>query len=642
MKERYSSLSIPGFLILALFLTVRSSAQNYTERPEYIKANSNWIHDVFQVSGTMYRYDFNTNPPTVTSVTPIYPPASSTFPYTYENRTAVSDTATGDLLFFTNGGMCYNRNYTTMPNGDSLLGSYSANEGCLIVPVLDSPGKFYLFTVGASEDVAGIPLCYSVIDMNLDGGLGDIIPGRKNIVLDPGPMQESLIGIPGNNCDVWLLVHPQASTIFKAYHITRQGIDPTPVVSSPGTMISGAPYTFEGGSMSVSPDRSMVAIGSFSYSCPLIGWQSGLGGLMVTRFDPETGEISNGIQINNFMANYSSCFSPDGTKLYAHGIMTDSTGTDTLPCSIMQYDVSTYTQSAIMASEYLVAQNPNTFNGIITSLRRWNDTIIISYDLAHITSPNLAGSACNLQISSYLPTQNIYAGGTLGLDAIYPLPPDTIFRLVLDTTMCESFVLEAPASYTQYLWDNNVTGVTREVNSGGTYWVAYNDGCHYGVDTFHVDAVDLNPFITVNVMQLGTTQPYSTYQWMMNGGLLPGATNSTLQVLANGDYQVIVSDGVCTDTSAVYTVTNAVGIHEEGYEAKYVLIYPNPGTDIIHVSSSMDVGVAITTIDGRVLALETKYTKPMSVSQFAAGTYLIKIYDIDGNVIKTEKFIKNP
>lgn len=481
-------------MLFSLFIGAQCSwGQNFTERPEYIKANSNWIHDGYPISGggDLYRYDFNTSPPTLNPITITSPrPNAQVSSRFYEGRTSISDTATGDLLFFTNGERCFNRNYEMMSNGDSLRGSISANQGCLIVPVIDSPGKFYLFTLGSADEI-NQPLHYSIIDMSLDGGMGDIVPGRKNILVDAGPFQESMMGVPGNNCDVWLVTHPMTDTSFKAYHITREGIDTTPVVSAPGNMISGGVYTFEGGGMSISPDRSLLAIGSYSYQCPVIGWQPALGGLMLTKFDPETGVVSDGILINDSMASYNSCFSPDGNKLYVHGAVEDSAGSNTFSCRILQYDISNYTHSAITASEYLVSENSNVFNGIITNLRRWNDTIIISYDLKYIASPNLSGAACNLQNSSYLPSLSLVNSGTLGLEAIYPLPPDTIYRMAVDTTICEydQLLLEGPSSYTDYQWNNNDTNDKQTVTAPGTYWVAYNDGCHFGVDTFKITTV---------------------------------------------------------------------------------------------------------------------------------------------------------
>ncbi len=50
--------------------------------------------------------------------------------------------------------------------------------------------------------------------------------------------------------------------------------------------------------------------------------------------------------------------------------------------------------------------------------------------------------------------------------------------------------------------------------------------------------------------------PGWTYQWMLNGGMLPGETGSQVIVTQSGDYRVIVTNGGdCSDTSDVVSVT---------------------------------------------------------------------------------------
>lgn len=45
------------------------------------------------------------------------------------------------------------------------------------------------------------------------------------------------------------------------------------------------------------------------------------------------------------------------------------------------------------------------------------------------------------------------------------------------------------------------------------------------------------------------------YQWLRDGNAIPFATGSTFQVALAGDYQVVVSNGFCSDTSAISTIT---------------------------------------------------------------------------------------
>src|SRR5690606_31479243 len=120
-----------------------------------------------------------------------------------------------------------------------------------------------------------------------------------------------MIAIPGDNCDIWLLTHtnfypnnptPDAQTFFKAWHITSDGIDPNPVISPYNGERVPAPnaQAFGVGCMAVSPDRRRIALASGS------GANSGI---LLCRFDPATGIVSDGIRITALSA-YGVCFSP--------------------------------------------------------------------------------------------------------------------------------------------------------------------------------------------------------------------------------------------------------------------------------------------------------------------------------------------
>src|SRR5690606_19109024 len=104
---------------------------------------------------------------------------------------------------------------------------------------------------------------------------------------------------------------------------------------------------------------------------------------------------------------------------------------------------------------------------------------------------------------------------------------------------------------------------------------------------------------------------------------------------------VIVGDeNGCVDTSAVYVVNN-VGIHDLHPLAKAIHIYPNPGSEVLHIKAPVQVRVMLTTIEGKVIKSE-RYEGPIDIRELSAGLYLIKVYDLSGNAIMTEKFVKTP
>lgn len=71
-----------------------------------------------------------------------------------------------------------------MPNGDSLLGNPLSTQAALVIPLPGSSRYFYLFTTDDFYlDSLKYGFRYSVVDICLDNGYGDVITGNKNIFL---------------------------------------------------------------------------------------------------------------------------------------------------------------------------------------------------------------------------------------------------------------------------------------------------------------------------------------------------------------------------------------------------------------------------------------------------------------------------
>ena len=162
-------------------------------------------------------------------------------------------------------------------------------------------------------------------------------------------------------------------------------------------------------------------------------------------------------------------------------------------------------------------------------------------------------------------------------------------------------------------------------------------GCD-SVVTINLTLILPEPVISVDVDTLSTTQSYVSYQWLFNGGIIPGATNRKYTVSKNGDYRVIVTDkSGCFDTSAVYKVTNQDGIN--GHAGQTIRIYPNPTTDMVYIESTMAVDVVLTGIDGKRLIVANG-AKQISMKQLAAGVYFLHVHDREGNPLRVEKIVK--
>jgi gliding motility-associated-like protein len=452
-----------SLLLLILLLADQLSAQYYDRRPEYLRANSKWTF------GKNLGLDFSSGAPV-----PFQSASAS-----HEGNASVADRATGALLFYSDGATCWNREHTVMLNGSGLLGNRgSAAQGVCIVPVIDTPEKYYLFSLEQNEHNTG-RLYYSVVDMRLDNGRGGIEAGRKNIQLDAG-LSESMVAVPGDQCDIWLMVHAREIPFFKAYHITASGINATPILSNAGTITGGLEY--RQGVIAISPDRRKIAVSSFSAG----------GGVIVAEFDPATGQVSNALDILRGHC-FGLAFSPDNQKLY---VRQQPSGASWI--EVYQYDLSVWTLGSIVTSRVLV------HNGLRAAgdIKAYNGALyfpdFVTNHLDRINSPDLPGVACDYEDTAIRLAG--WAGNTLTNSVALPLPSaqQTVARKK-DTTICagsQRMELPLPAMEPGFIlrgWDNGTTDSLRVITGPGTYWhTTWYPGCRMVVDTIVVHPLDLS------------------------------------------------------------------------------------------------------------------------------------------------------
>src|SRR5688572_8786089 len=178
--------------------------------------------------GTNAGLDFNNGSPTV-----LINSAMATF-----EGTASVSASNGNLLFYTDGRSVWNKNHVTMHNGTGLMVHNSACQSVLDVLKPGTSNIYYLFTVDAIENNLQNGLRYSILDMNLAGGMGDLT--AKNIFLEH-PVTERLTAVPhANNTDFWIIAHKWNSNGFSAYQLSSSGLSGSPVVSNVGSTHSGA------------------------------------------------------------------------------------------------------------------------------------------------------------------------------------------------------------------------------------------------------------------------------------------------------------------------------------------------------------------------------------------------------------------
>jgi hypothetical protein len=204
---------------------------------------------------------------------------------------------------------------------------------------------------------------------------------------------------------------------------------------------------------------------------------------------------------------------------------------------------------------------------------------------------------------------------------------DTSSLIITDSADCNGYTLNgvtytATGTYTQRM--PNIHGCDSTITLNLTI----------------IPVLDMDINITIDVNKLSTTEHFATYQWLLNGQSILGATDSTYTVTSNGDYQVVVTntDG-CIDTSDVYSVTNVTGIRDVAALANQIKIYPSPTVDWVNILSPEALNATITGMEGRQL-LQEKNVHRISIKSFPAGLYLLNLSDQNGTFIKAFKIIK--
>lgn len=281
---------------------------------------------------------FNTTTGTVTAVT-------DGQLNTLEGCTSISDTD-GNLLFYSDGRTIWNTNHIPMPNaseafGTGLKGDDSSTSSGLIVPKPQDLNQYYIFTVDEphhfnssafpnQQDGDGVNdgLMYSLVDMTLEGGLGDVDPLEKNVPLitydttnqteSEFKCSEKITAVKADDCfSFWVITHFVDK--FYAFKVDQNGVNTTPVVSTVGPVVPAEGYRRNAlGYLKASPDGSKLAVAHHGFATVLQG-ETG-GGVYLFDFDNDTGIVSNPLTLfgqENNDSPYGVEFSAENRKVYA-------------------------------------------------------------------------------------------------------------------------------------------------------------------------------------------------------------------------------------------------------------------------------------------------------------------------------------
>lgn len=515
MKKIYL---LPLLLFILLFHNQTALAQG---------ENNHWHF------GNHQHLNFNTVPPTFDLNSNIL---------TFESSATVSD-AQGNLLFYTIGCRIWDRNGNEMPNATGLLGNGpitgsmqgSSAEGIQVLPNPANTNQYYVFSASASEDGTD-SVFYHIVDMSLNGGLGDVLPGSKNTVLFGGATASitEITTTTYGDCNSYWYVVVMGSTLYNgayyAYKVDENGIATTPVISVPNISIYG------------------ITLLQIAHNSPVAYTTSGQS-IVRSSFNRSTGQFSNFEIIPTATPVLYLALSPNEELLYT------SSGS-----TINQYNLQLYPNlNSISASGTSIYSGSN--QGMALRLapdgKIYNSGATFATFLPRIEYPDLLGTAATYNAQAIPITSAMSPYSKFGAEVLRRRTIDTIKNVIPQEILCpdDSIVLDsAHPDIVAYKWYDGSTSGTHIINQTGSFWrFAYSSDCKLYIDTFHV-ALSGMPLSLGNdtiicyggSYMINAANPgFDSYTWN------DGSTEPGLRVNGPGTYYVTVQAGSCQYSDTV-------------------------------------------------------------------------------------------
>ena len=322
--------------------------------------------------------DFNQTPPST---------LSNSVMNAYEGTSVISDNK-GNLLFFTDGQTVWNKHHQVMKNGDELIGSHSSAQSSCIVSHPTNPHLYYLVTIdGATGYDKG--MCYSVIDMSLESGSGEVIEKNHRLLDKSSEMLTAVRHV--NNKYVWVVTRAKEGGRFYSYLISDAGFNKVPIESEVGNN-----WGWRGiGWLKASHDGRYLVTAEIQKGVEMFDYNAANGKVSNAR------TLMQGIDIY-----YGVAFSPSDEFLYISTMYNYDFQQET--SKVLQFDVRDKDVEAIKKSKYIVGQSVDVMfaalqlapdNKIYIAGHHTSSTFDRHY-LSTIDKPNNKGEACGFNFNS--------------------------------------------------------------------------------------------------------------------------------------------------------------------------------------------------------------------------------------------------
>ncbi len=325
------------------------------------------------------------------------------------------------------------------------------------------------------------------------------------------------------------------------------------------------------------------------------------------------------------LSNSSGC---DSVVTLDLTINNANTGTDIITAceSYTWIDGNTYTTSN------------NSATWILTNSAGCDSTVTLDLTINYSSSSTISETSCDIYLWSANATMYT-SSGTYTTTLTNAAGCDSIVTLDLTITNSNSGtdVITACDTYT-WIDGNTYTSTTNTP----TWTLTNSEGCdsivtlNLTIDSVDVSVTDNSPILIAN------DSTATSYEWIYCaiGLSVPGETSATYEANLNGSYAVIITNGVCVDTSECYLVLN-IGFSDISETDGMINIYPNPshGNFIVSFPKAPEGKLEIIDATGRIvydLVLNDKTHYIME--EFSPGVYTLVLRYLSGDV-DTRKFI---
>lgn len=524
----------------------------------------------------------------------------------------------GNLLLYSDGTRIWNRHHVIMQNGDGLNGDPIAAQPVLIIPMPGSNVKYYIFTVGALNNPAGLQ--YSIVDISLDNGNGAVI--QKNIPVSTAIWARGKLAgvLSSNGFDYWIITRIFNSNRYVSYKLTSTGLNENPVISD--TRYKSLQDKIWG-EIKISQDAKKAIIGYSGQT------SNHFGEFEVCSFDNLSGQLKflytikeNPTNEIDFAVNGIE-ISPDSKLLYVRAFNQNINDTAT----IYQYDLTKFEDSLSLLNSHIYIGFSTSGNfqlapdGKIYGSNTYDlqDSLYKYIDV--INNPWERGTACNFQ-------RNAISLGTRSNQGFFPnFPNNLLYRFVWQGGPCA----KTPYTFTHRFipepqsinWDFGDGQTSQEHNpvhvfqQGGTYdvyaYVVYPDGrieeTSREVEVLPAPEPDLGPdqlMCSAQPITLDAGGDFDRYNW--NGAFTPG--QRTYVVSDTGTYWV--------------RAMNSFGCFAS--DTVHVGLYPSPSPDTTNLILSPTTCGGST---GAIRGITVSGTEPIALEwKNNAGTVLSNEEDI--------------